>query len=58
MAGVGVEEGEEIAAGRRIDHLVDPGQRKGILGASLVEVSVIDAHPPLLVLPLHHYWVG
>jgi hypothetical protein len=28
--------------------LIDPRQPEGVLGAVLVEVSVVDAHPPLV----------
>ena len=57
VAGVGVEEGEEIAAGCGIDHLVDSWQRERVLGAGLVEVSIIDAHSPFVLL-FHHHWIG
>jgi hypothetical protein len=45
---VAVEEAEQVAARRGVDDLVYPRQPKGILGAVLVEVGVVDAHPPLV----------
>ena len=41
VAGVGVEEGEEVAAGRGVDHLINSWQDERILVADLVKVSVV-----------------
>jgi hypothetical protein len=39
--------------------LVNPQQPEGVLGAVFVEVSVVDAHPPLVrVLLADEDWVG
>jgi hypothetical protein len=48
VPGVAVEEAEQVAARRGIDDLINPRQLEGFLGAVLVEVGVIDAHPPLV----------
>jgi hypothetical protein len=45
---VAVEEVEQVAARRGVDDLINPQQPKGVLGAVLVEVGVVDAHPPLV----------
>ena len=41
IAGVGVEEGEEVATGRGVDHLVDLRQGERILGAGLYSLVLI-----------------
>jgi hypothetical protein len=48
VPGVAVEEAEQVAARRGVDDLIYPQQPKGVLGAVLVEVGVVDAHPPLI----------
>jgi hypothetical protein len=48
VPGVVVEEAEQVAARRGVDDLVYPRQPEGVLGAVLVEVGVVDAHPPLI----------
>jgi hypothetical protein len=48
VAGVAVKEAEQVAACRGVDDLINPRQPKGFLRAMLVEVSVVDAHPPLV----------
>jgi hypothetical protein len=48
VPGVAVEEVEQVAAPRGVDDLINPRQPEGVLGAVLVEVSVVDAHPPLI----------
>jgi hypothetical protein len=45
---VAVEEAEQIAACRGVDDLIYLRQPEGVLGAVLVEVSVVDTHPPLV----------
>jgi hypothetical protein len=45
---VAVEEAEQVATRRGVDDLVYPQQPKGVLGEVLVEVCVVDAHPPLV----------
>jgi len=38
--------------------LVDARESEGILRAMLVEVSVVDAHPPLVVVLFENeYWI-
>jgi hypothetical protein len=46
VPGVAIEEAEQVAARRGVDDLINPRQPEGVLGAVLVEVSVVDAHPP------------
>jgi hypothetical protein len=48
VPGVAVEEAEQVTARRRVDDLINPRQPEGVLGAVFVEVSVVDAHPPLV----------
>jgi hypothetical protein len=48
VPGVAVEETEQVAACRGFDDLINPSQPERALGAVLVEVGVVDAHPPLL----------
>jgi hypothetical protein len=48
VPGVAVEEAEQVAARRGVDDLINPRQPEGVLGAVLVEVGVVDAHPPLV----------
>jgi hypothetical protein len=48
VPGVAVEEGEQVSARSGVDDLVYPRQPEGVLGAVLVEVGVVDAHPPLV----------
>jgi hypothetical protein len=43
-----VEEAEQVAARRGVDDLINPRQPEGVLGAVLVEIGVVDAHPPLV----------
>jgi hypothetical protein len=48
VPGVAVEEAEQVAARCGVDDLVNPRQPEGVLRAVLVEVGVVDAHPPLI----------
>jgi hypothetical protein len=48
VPGVAVEEAEQVTARRGVNDLVYPRQPEGVLGAVLVEVGVVDAHPPLI----------
>jgi hypothetical protein len=48
VPGVAVEEAEQVAARRGVDDLIYPRQPEGVLGAVLVKVGVVDAHPPLV----------
>jgi hypothetical protein len=45
---VAVEEAEQVAAHHGIDDLINPRQPEGVHGVVLVEVGVVDAHPPLV----------
>jgi hypothetical protein len=48
VPGVAVEEAEQAASCHGVDDLIDPRQPEGVLGVVLVEVGVVDAHPPLV----------
>jgi hypothetical protein len=48
VPGVAVEEAEQVAVRCGVDDLVYPRQTEGVLGAVLVEVGVVDAHPLLV----------
>lgn len=49
VARVHVEEGEQLAPGRRDHRLVNVWEAEGVLGASPVKISIINAHTPLLI---------
>jgi hypothetical protein len=48
VPGVAVEEAEQVVALRGVDDLINLRQPKGVLGAVLVEIGVVDAHPPFV----------
>jgi hypothetical protein len=48
VPGVAVEEAEQVAARCGVNDLVYPRQPEGVLGAVLVEVGVVESHPPLV----------
>jgi hypothetical protein len=48
VPGVAAEEVEQVAARRGVDDLISPRQYERVLGAVLVEIGVVDAHPPLV----------
>jgi hypothetical protein len=48
VPGVALEEAEQVAARCGVDDLVYPRQPEGVLGVVLVEIGVVDAHPPLV----------
>jgi hypothetical protein len=50
VARVVVEEGEQDAAIRRVDDLVDVWEHEGVLQAMFIEISIIHTHPPLIVI--------
>ena len=43
-----VKEAEESATRRGVDDLINPRQPEGVLGAMLVEIRVVNTHPPLI----------
>src|ERR1043165_5547625 len=57
IASCGIQKRQKLAAGRRINHLINTGQSKQIFWARLVQESVIDTHAPSLVLLHHEDWV-
>src|ERR1041384_6738809 len=57
IASCGIQKRQKLAAGRRINHLINTGQSKQIFGTRLVQASVIDTHAPSLVLLHHEDWV-
>jgi hypothetical protein len=50
VARVAVEEGEQDAASRRIDDLIDAWEREGVLRAVFIEISIIHTHPPFIIV--------
>jgi hypothetical protein len=48
VGGVVVEEAEQVITHCGVDDFIDPWQPKGVLGAVLAEVGVVDTHPPLV----------
>src|SRR3954467_947606 len=57
IASSSVQKGQKLAAGRRINHLINTGQSKRIFRARLVQASVIDTHAPSLVLLHDEDWI-
>src|ERR1043165_3170398 len=57
IAGCGIQKRQKLAAGRRINHLINTGQSKQIFQTRLVQASVIDTHAPGLVLLHHEHWI-
>src|ERR1043165_5786095 len=57
ISSCGIQKRQKLAAGRRINHLINTGQSKRIFRARLVQASVIDTHAPNLVLLHHEDWV-
>src|SRR4051812_48487174 len=53
----GIQKRQQLAAGRRINHLIHTGQSKRIFWARLVQASVVDTHAPSLVLLQHEDWI-
>ena len=58
VAGVSIQEGQELTPGSGVDDLVDPREGEWILGAGLVQAGVVDTHAPGLVLLHDEDWVG
>jgi hypothetical protein len=52
VPGVSIEKVEQVAAHRGVDDLINPRQPERVLGAVLVEASVVNAHPPLVCVLL------
>src|SRR4051812_14368060 len=57
IASCGIQKRQKLAAGRRINHLINTGQSKRIFRACLVQASVVDTHAPGLVLLHHEHWI-
>jgi hypothetical protein len=45
-----VEEAQETASHRGVHDLIDSEQVKKILFAGMVEISIINTHPPIFIL--------
>ena len=58
VAGVSVQEGQELAPGGRVDDLVDPREGERILGTGLAQAGLVDTHAPGIVLLQDEDWVG
>ena len=50
IARVAIEEEEQSAAGRRVNDLVDARQTERVLRAVLIEIGIINTHPPVLFI--------
>src|SRR3954462_4876656 len=57
IASCGIQKRQKLAAGRRVNHLINTGQSKRIFRARLVQASVINTHAPGLVLLHHEDWI-
>ena len=58
IAGVSIQEGQELTPGSGVDDLVDPRESERVFGAGLVQAGVVDTHVPGLVLLQDEDWVG
>ena len=58
ITGVAIEEGEELATGGGVYYLVNAWQDKRIFRAMLIEIGVINAHPPFFILLLNKDWIS
>ena len=55
--GEGIQEGEHSLSGGGVYNLVYLWQRETVFWACIVEVGVIDAHPPFAFLFGDHYYI-
>ena len=53
----GVQKGEHSLSGGGVYNMVYPRQREIVFWARIVEVGVIDAHPPFSFLFWDHYYI-
>src|ERR1041385_2563147 len=58
IACCGIQKAEELPASRRINHLIDTGQCKRILGVGLIQASVIYTHAPSSILLRNQNWIS
>ena len=57
VSGEGVQEGEHPLPSSGVDNLVYPWQRETVFWACIIEVGVIDAHPPFAFLFGYHHYI-
>jgi hypothetical protein len=50
LARVAVEEGQQDAASRGVDDLIDAWEHEGVLQAVFIEISIIHTHPPFIII--------
>jgi hypothetical protein len=50
IARVAIEEGEQDAASHGVDDFVDAWEREGVLRSMFIEITIIDTHPPFIVI--------
>jgi hypothetical protein len=50
IARVAVEEGEQDAASRRVDDLVDAWECEGVLWAMFIEISMVHTHSAFIII--------
>jgi hypothetical protein len=55
---VSISEGQEAAPGGRIHDLIYAWKWIWVLGTSLIEAGVVDAHPKLPVCLWNNDWIG
>ena len=57
VSGEGVQEGEHPLPSNGIHNLIYPWQRETVFWAYIIEVGVIDAHPPFAFLFGYHHYI-
>jgi ribosome biogenesis GTPase A len=58
IAGVTVKKREQLATCSGVYNLIDAREIESLLRAVLVEICVINAHPPFFILLLNKHRVG
>src|SRR5664279_2365049 len=53
-----IQETQKFAASCGMNDLVNARQSKRVLGASLIQVGVVNTHPPSSVFLQHKNWIG
>src|ERR1041385_8501928 len=57
IACCGIQKAQELTASRRVNHLIDTGKCKRILGAGIIQASVIYTHAPSSILLWNQNWI-
>jgi hypothetical protein len=53
-----IKETQKAATSHGVHDLIDLGQAEQIFFACLVEISVINTHPPIFILSMYKYGIG